>query len=326
MNWSFYGGTTDPLRRTRESLVFFIALEPRKLTTMMDDLDRLPPEQDAELRRMAARMEAQRNAVILGRERMKAMNKRVGDRITVTSINYRGIDLEFEIIGTFPQGRYDQNGAMNVQYLLGALDRYEQDRLRSGGRPHDRRDSSLNVVWVRLANKEAMTRLAELVQDVRYFPAPALKIETASAGASAFLEPYNSLLWGLRWVVLPAIAATMALVIANAISISVRERRTEIALLKVLGFRPGHVMGLVLGEALFVGAAGGLLSALTAYGVVQAVGGIHFPVVFFTAFFVPAGALWRGLLLGAGAALLGSLVPAWSASRVRVSEVFAKVA
>ena len=45
----------------------------------------------------------------------------------------------------------------------------------------------------------------------------------------------------------------MSLVVANAISISVRERRTEMAVLKVLGFQPRHVMLLVLGEALLVG-------------------------------------------------------------------------
>src|SRR5207244_4066067 len=31
MTWTFYGGTTDPAKRTRESIVFFFCLEPRKL-------------------------------------------------------------------------------------------------------------------------------------------------------------------------------------------------------------------------------------------------------------------------------------------------------
>jgi putative ABC transport system permease protein len=278
------------------------------------------------MRALAARMEVQRNAVILGRERMAAMNKRVGDRLNVTSINYKGIDLEFEIIGTFPQGRYDQNGAMNIHYLLGEMDRYERDPRRSGGRKHDRRNSCLNVVWVRLPNREAMTALAERVENPGTFSAPPLKVETASAASSAFLEPYRQLLWALRWIVMPAIAITMSLVIANAISISVRERRTEIALLKVLGFRPWHVMGLVVGEAVLVGASSGFLSALTAYAVVQAVGGVNFPVIFFTTFYVPVGAVWRGVLLGSAAALAGSFFPAWSAARVKVTQVFSKVA
>ncbi len=32
------------------------------------------------------------------------MNKKVGERIKVTSLNYKDIDLEFEIVGELPRG------------------------------------------------------------------------------------------------------------------------------------------------------------------------------------------------------------------------------
>ena len=60
----------------------------------------------------------------------------------------------------------------------------------------------------------------------------------ASSGIASFLDAYRDLLCGMRWLLVPAILVTMALVIANAISISVRERRMEMAVLKVLGFSP----------------------------------------------------------------------------------------
>ena len=87
------------------------------------------------------------------------------------------------------------------------------------------------------------------------FTDPAVKCETASSGIASFLDAYRDLLWGMRWLLVPAILVTMALVIANAISISVRERRTEMAVLKVLGFGPTQIMMLVLGEALLIGVA-----------------------------------------------------------------------
>jgi ABC-type lipoprotein release transport system permease subunit len=49
-------------------------------------------------------------------------------------------------------------------------------------------------------------------------------------------------------------------------------------------------------------------------------------VAFFGRFLIPDQALWWGAGVGAAAALLGSLLPAWSASRVKPAEVFAKVA
>ena len=61
----------------------------------------------------------------------------------------------------------------------------------------------------------------------------------------------------------------MSLVIANAISISVRERRTEMAVLKVLGFGPRRILMLVLGEALLIGAGSGFLSVAATFLIVN---------------------------------------------------------
>ena len=91
---------------------------------------------------------------------------------------------------------------------------------------------------------------------------------------------------------------------ANAISISVRERGKEMAILKVLGFRPGHILMLVLGEALAIGALAGFVSATAAYLLINIVfGGLKFPIAFFPTFLIPINALWWGLAVGAGTAL-----------------------
>ena len=156
---------------------------------------------------------------------------------------------------------------------------------------------------------------------------PAVKCETASSGIASFLDAYRDLIWGMRWLLVPAILVTMALVIANAISISVRERRTEMAVLKVLGYSPGQVMGLVLGEALLVGIVGGLLSSAgTYYFINEVLGGVKFPIAFFPAFKIPRDALWWGPMIGGLTAFAGSFAPALAARSVKVSEVFSRVA
>ena len=65
----------------------------------------------------------------------------------------------------------------------------------------------------------------------------------------------------MRWFLAPACIIVLALVLANAISISVRERRTELAVMKVLGFRPRQIVLLVLGESVLLGLLSGLASA-----------------------------------------------------------------
>src|SRR5207249_653748 len=205
---------------------FAFVLEPMKLKTMMDSLDDLPPQEAAEWAKTVERLEQNRQGIIIGKDRLALLNKRVGDRIKLYGINYRGLDFEVEIVGIFP----------------------------------------------------------------------------------------------------PAPLVSLSLVMANAIGISVRQRRMELAVMKVLGFRPLQILLLVLGESLLLGVTAGFLSSgLTWLLVNRVYGGIPFPIAFFSKIFIADDALWWGPAVGAFAAIAGSLSPAWSACRVQVSEVSAKV-
>lgn len=323
MTWSFFGGSLDPERRTRESSLFAFALQPEKLTTMMDELDELPADQAADLDQAVEKMTDNRQGIILGRDRLTAINKRVGDRITLHGFNYEDINLELEIVGLFPPGRYDNSAAINVEYLNAALDAYPQTY---NGQEHPLADKSLNLVWLRVPDTDAYKQVAEQIMNSPEYSSPAVKVETASSGVATFLEAYRDLVWGMRWLLAPAVLITLSLVISNAISISVRERQTEFAVLKVLGFKPLQILSLVIGESLLVGATAGFLSAALTWGLINYVmGGFTFPIAFFGIFYIPDAALWWGLVVGGTAALLGSCVPAWTACKVRVSEVFARV-
>jgi hypothetical protein len=52
---------------------------------------------------------------------------------------------------------------------------------------------------------------------------------------------------------------------------------------------------------------------------------LKFPIAFFDTFMSPINSLYWGAAVGAGAALVGSAVPAWFACQVKPAEVFAKV-
>jgi putative ABC transport system permease protein len=334
MLWAFYGGTIDPLKRTRENIVFFFTMEPSKLlavdsrgnfTSMMDDLDQVSDADKHRLAAACAEMEKYPFKVLIGPGRLAALNKRVGERMKVTSLNYKDIDLEVEILGELPGGRYEQSAIMNYQYLDQALKAFNKGK--SKDQQHPMTERTLALMWLRVPDTATFERVAGQISSSPEYRSPAVKCETASSGIASFLDAYKDLLFGMRWLLVPAILVTMALVIANAISISVRERRVEMAVLKVLGFSPNQILILVLGEALLIGCGSGLLSGwLTLYLINDLVGGVALPIAFFGKFFVTAAAPWWGLTIGAATALAGSLLPAWSARSVKVSEVFAKVA
>src|SRR5439155_5750884 len=84
------------------------------------------------------------------------------------------------------------------------------------------------------------------------------RTETEKAFAAGFISMAGNLALLLNGIGL-AVAFTILLVTANTMSMAVRERRTEIAVLKTLGFSSRQVMGLIVAEALLLGVLGGAL-------------------------------------------------------------------
>jgi putative ABC transport system permease protein len=117
-----------------------------------------------------------------------------------------------------------------------------------------------------------------------------------------------------------AVTFTILLVSGNTISMSVRERIREVGILKTLGFSPGAILGIILGEAAVISLIGGLLGALLASGMCSMIS--HSPAANFmsglsTLGITPVvGALSLGVALLIG--LASSFVPAWGASRTTI--------
>ena len=199
---------------------------------------------------------------------------------------------------------------MNYRYLDEALRTYNKGKSKDQQHPMTEKTLGPDVA-ARAGHADLRARWPSRSPRRRNTSSPAVKCETASSGIASFLDAYQDLLFGMRWLLVPAILVTMALVIANAISISVRERRIEMAVLKVLGFAPNQILILVLGEALLIGCVSGVVSGwVTKFLINELIGGISLPIAFFGKFFVADAAPWWGLTIGAATALAGSLVPA----------------
>jgi putative ABC transport system permease protein len=315
MTWSFYGGTTDPAKITPETMLFFFVMDPDQIIPMMDEMRDLDPKL----------VEALKNNIkgcLLGSDKLKMLNKQVGDRFKMTSINYKGIDLEFEIVGVLPDGRYNSSAIMRMDYFNNAFDLYT----RTNKVAHPLANKRMNLIWIRVGDREKFNKIGTIIEDAPQFRDAPVKIETASALVGSFLEAYKEIFSAMKYLLVPGMLVVMALVMANAINITVRERRTEMAVMKVLGYSPNQIMLLILGEAMFIGALSGFLAAAATYAFFNLKwGGIPFRIGFFPVFRIPEVAIMWGLAIGSVTTFAGSIVPAWTARSVKVSEVFAKV-
>jgi putative ABC transport system permease protein len=151
--------------------------------------------------------------------------------------------------------------------------------------------------------------------------------ETEAAFRAGFVALAGNLALLLNGIGI-AVTFTILLVTANTMSMAVRERRTEIAVLKTLGFPSRLVMGLVLGESLALGALGGGLGVLLGAGMIQALPSLpmigdavrQYPNLGLSPLIAGLG-FANALLLG----LLAGLVPALDAYRSKITDMLRTV-
>ena len=153
------------------------------------------------------------------------------------------------------------------------------------------------------------------------------KTETEQAFRAGFVALAGNLALLLN-VIGMAVAFTILLVTANTMSIAVRERQQEIAVLKTLGFSSLLVMTLILSEALLLGLMGGLLGILFARGIIAVLVNVPFlgdilrgfPSLGLSPQIASLG-IGMALLLG----LLAGFIPALLAYRARITEALRQV-
>jgi putative ABC transport system permease protein len=150
------------------------------------------------------------------------------------------------------------------------------------------------------------------------------KTETEGQFVAGFLSMVGDLALILNAIGL-AVAFTILAVSANTMSMSIRERRGEIAVLKTLGFSSGLVLALVLGEALVIGLIGGGLGVGLASLLVANAGTIPGLNGFGMSLSLTPGLVGLMLVISGVIGLLAGLTPAVNAYRSSITAMLRQV-
>lgn len=313
--WHFAGFSIDPDLKDPNKFFFAVGTFPDKVQTMTEGMEKDWDPALVDLVRHPPKSRLDNAGLVVGALAMRKLNKQVGDFFKAKCTTHRDqlgnpIEIEFEVVGTIPESnRWAEVCFMDVAYLDRILKKYKHEM-----------DGRVTHALLQVDDKPAAEEISARIEGRM----PELRCETMASAYSRALEPMQGMLNGVKFVLVPAILAVMTLIVANAVSMTVRERMTEMAVLKILGFSPGRIVMLILGEALLIGLMAALLSSLLTWGIVNLyMGGVYLPL--FPRMYIPFDILALGPLLGVGTALLGSLIPAWTARSVRPAEVFAKV-
>jgi putative ABC transport system permease protein len=292
-----------------------LAVEPEAFLAMYPEYV-LPPEQ------YQAFLQDLRGAII-GRKLADRFGWKVGDTFFLESFipPYRKPDGPFEFVvkGIFDTDPVKYPGTdtnlmvFNFKYLYEATGR----RLGSG------------TYYVEIDDPDKAGQVSAAIDELFANSDAATRTETEKAFAASFVAMAGNLTLLLNGIGL-AVTFTILLVVANTMSIAVRERRKEIGVLKTLGFKSSQVMGLVVAESMLIGLLGGLLGVGASEGIMWVL--THAPGIQDALASLGLSELrLRPLVaaLGLGNALFlgfaAGFVPAWNAYRARITDALRTV-
>jgi putative ABC transport system permease protein len=149
------------------------------------------------------------------------------------------------------------------------------------------------------------------------------KTDTERVFMSSFVSMFGNLNLLLGSIAV-AVVITTLFVAANTMAMSVRERTTEIAVMRTLGFPQATIFSLIAGEGLLMAMLGGLLGVTLALLIVN-------PENFGGGGFIPpfgvSGAnVATALALSAFIGLVAGTIPATMASRLKIVDALRRVA
>lgn len=247
-----------------------------------------------------------RRGAIVGRKLANRYGFEPGDVIQLRGVVYPG-DWEFVIKGIF-DGRDPKTDTSQLFFRWDYLN--ETLRVRS--------KAQADQVGIFVVDVVSVNRVAEVSQAIdRVFqnsPAETLT-ETERAFQIGFVKQTEAILVSIRIVSFVIIFIILA-VMANTMTMTARERLAEYATLKALGFGPGYVGRLILGESLVISLAGGAIAIVLTPPVAMHLAGLTDTL--FPTLFVSGGTVALQALSAVVVGVLAALLPMRSAAGVSI--------
>jgi putative ABC transport system permease protein len=252
---------------------------------------------------------------VIGKKLAEDRHFKVGDLLPLKGDIYP-FDLELTIRGIFdgPPNRDRRMCVYHWEYLDEGL-RRDYGGTGSG---------NAGTIAVKVKQAGGLPALAKTIDDLtRNSDTP-----TRTQTEEAFLRMFAEMMGDMRaFIRIVGLAVIFSLVCVSGVSMamSMRERTTEVAVLKAIGYGKGLVLYLVLAEAIWMAGIGGLLGALGSKALFDFVDISRYTAGFLPFFYVPWPTALLGLAASLAIGLVSGLVPAVRAATLPVIDGLRKV-
>jgi putative ABC transport system permease protein len=189
-----------------------------------------------------------RRAAWAGTLLMKHNGWKLGQQFILRGTGAGHMELSFVLVGEIPSKHYPNTFVFRRDYL--------EDALKANGEP-------IGDPWflmVRVGGVQQIPGTIKAIDDHFHnsdFETRTVTESDSIAGGLSELGDVRGIVLSLCSIVL----LTVLLIAANSMAMTVRERLSEVAVLRTLGFTPMQVAAMLFGECGLIGLAGGALGA-----------------------------------------------------------------
>jgi putative ABC transport system permease protein len=300
---SWYGG-----KYMEENMPFAqFGCDPETVFSCYDEFT-VPPDQ-------LAAFKSTRTGCVIGRKLAEERQIKLGDPLPLKGTIYP-FDLDLTVVGIYdgPPERDLRTVFYNWDYL--------DEGLKASGQ--ERRAGNAGCIVIKCRDSAIMPAVTDRIDSATRNSDTPTRTQTEEAFVKIFLEMYGDVRGLIRNVGIAVIFSLMC-VAGNAMAMSLRERTTEVAVLRAMGFDRPLVVSLVLAEAVLVAGIGGLIGAFGSKLLFHTVDISQFMSQFVAFFYIP----WPIAVFGLGAALLigfvSGIIPAVRAANLSVIDGLRKV-
>jgi putative ABC transport system permease protein len=247
-----------------------------------------------------------RQGAIAGRKLAEQYGWKVGDQIPLRGTIFPGT-WTFNLRGIY-DGATKSTAESQVFFHWAYLNESVKKRF-------PRRGDQIGVLIEQLKDPDQAAAVSRVIDSTFKNSLAETLTETENAFQLGFVSMSEAILLAIQAVSFVVIVIIMA-VMANTMAMTARERGSEYATLKALGFGSGFVALLIFGESLLIAAIGGIGGIALTFPLANAFRealGTFFPI-FYVSDETVAMQLGAALVIG----IVAAVFPAWRASRVPV--------
>ena len=247
-----------------------------------------------------------RSAAVCGAQLAQRFGWKVGDKITLLGSLFP-VDLEFTLVGIYHSEDEENTFFFRRDYFEESL-----------GKP-----GKVGIFVVAVRSPETIPRVIDNI-DATFRNTDA---ETLTETSQAFQASFQGMMGNVQGLVLSiasVVVFMILLVVGNTMSMNIRERSHEIAILKSIGFQNEALIAMLVSEAVSICVMGGLLGC---FGAKILFASVELPrvVLFLRGFNVTAATLLLGLGISLAVGLVSGGIPAFRVARLTVAEGLRRV-